>query len=93
MQKIIILLLILSSCNTEYQQLSSDTIEGKISAIDTGWSGARSSTPTTFYVQSDKETKKFSTYQHSLINKYKVGDSIILVVQTVEKIKNESSKN
>ena len=81
------LIFLFLSCNQEYHQLSCDTIEGKISAIDTGWSGGRTSTPTTFYVQSTKETKKFYSYKLSLIEKYKVGDSIILIIQTVEKIK------
>lgn len=83
----ILLLLILSSCNLDYEIISTEVINGKISAIDSGYIGSRISRPTRYWIQTSRTTKWVDIHELKYEKIFKVGDSVILMVQKVKEIK------
>ena len=83
---LIILLLILSSCNDEYKHIGQEIIDGKISFIEPGHMGMRTSVNPRVFIQTDKTTKAVSIpFEYE--NRWKVGDSCLLIIEKYEKIK------
>jgi len=88
MKKIIsVSLLVLSifSCSGEYNVIDQRVVRGVISAKDEGHIGRMATLPK-FYVQSDKETITIDI-PFADENLFKVGDTICVVVKTIEKRK------
>ena len=83
--KITLLLMLLTSCNENYKVIETKVVRGVVSAKDEGHVG-RSSLLPKFYVQSPKETV---TIEVPFVdeNLFQVGDTICVVVKTVEKLK------
>ena len=85
---LIILLLILSSCNDEYKHIGQEIIDGKISSIEPGFgAGLRGVDKLpVIYVQTNKTTKAVSIpFEYE--NRWRVGDSCLLIIEKYEKIK------
>ena len=86
MKKIILICLIaLFGCNNNYEIIDTTILKGKVSAIEEGYRGRASRLPK-LYVQDNKHTVTIDI-PFANENDYKVGDSITLVVQQIEKIK------
>jgi hypothetical protein len=76
---IIILLTIISCSNFKYTEISTEIIDGKVSAIETGHVGRFSTLPV-IYVQNSKQTVRVEIpFEYE--NKWKVGDSCLLIVK------------
>jgi hypothetical protein len=76
---IIILLTITSCSNFKYTEISTEIIDGKVSAIETGHVGRFSTLPA-IYVQNSKQTVRVEIpFEYE--NKWKVGDSCLLIVK------------
>ena len=83
--KITLILMLLSSCNGDYKVIETKVVKGVISAKDEGHVG-RSPLLPKFYVQSAKEIITIDV-SFTDENLFKVGDTICVVVKTVEKVK------
>lgn len=82
---IILSILILSSCNDEYKYIGQEIIDGKVSATTGGHSGKIVTYPK-IWVQNATQTKKVEIpFEYE--NKWKVGDSCLLIIEKYEKIK------
>jgi hypothetical protein len=79
---IIILLTITSCSNFKYTEISTEIIDGKVSAIETGRNNypiSRFRLPA-IYVQNSKQTVRVEIpFEYE--NKWKVGDSCLLIVK------------
>jgi hypothetical protein len=77
---IIILLTITSCSNFKYTEISTEIIDGKVSAIETGHKGYKYSRLPVIYVQNSKQTVRVEIpFEYE--NKWKVGDSCLLIVK------------
>lgn len=79
-------LLVLISCNNDYKIIDTKILKGKVSAKEEGLTGRAPRLPKLF-VQDNKHTVIVDIpFEND--DDFKVGDSITLVIQQVEKIKN-----
>lgn len=87
MKKLIILIsaILISSCGREYKIVNTEIIKGKISAKEEGSTG-RFATAPIIYIQDSKNTKSISI-DYKSENYFKVGDSVLFILQQVEEIK------
>jgi hypothetical protein len=77
---IIILLTIISCSNFKYTEISTEIIDGKVSAIEAGHGGYKYSRLPAIYVQNSKQTVRVEIpFEYE--NKWKVGDSCLLIVK------------
>ena len=80
---LIIILLTITSCNNFiYTEISTEIIDGKVSAIEAGFPrhGHRDSRLPVIYVQNSKQTVKVQIpFEYE--NKWKVGDRCLLIVK------------
>ena len=83
--KLLLLVLLLNSCNSNYTVIETKVVKGVISAKDEGHIGRMSTLPK-FYVQSSKETLTIDV-PFADEELFQIGDTICVVVKTVEKIK------
>lgn len=83
--KIILFVTLLSSCRNDYKVIETKIVRGVVSAKDESRIGRYSKLPR-FYVQSAKETVTIDVpfADEDLFN---VGDTICVVVKTIEKVK------
>lgn len=82
--KMSLLILLLNSCNNDYKVIETKVVKGVISAKDEG--RLRTLKLPRFYVQSAKETVTIDVpFENE--NLFNVGDTICIVVKTIEKIK------
>jgi hypothetical protein len=88
MKKLVIFLsVLLFSCNNEYNIVDTKIIKGKVSAIEEGHRGRALRLPR-IYIQDSKHT---ITIDIPFANEddYKIGDSITVIIQQIEKHKNK----
>ena len=77
--------MLLTSCNENYKVIETKVVRGVVSAKDEGHVGRISTLPK-FYVQSSKEIVTIDV-PFADENLFEVGDTICVVVKTVEKVK------
>jgi hypothetical protein len=86
MKKILLICLIaLFGCNDSYNIMDTAIVKGIVSAKEEGHKGRLSNLPK-LYIQDNKHTITIDI-PFANENDYKVGDSITVIVQQVEKIK------
>lgn len=87
MKKLIILIsaILITSCEHEYTVVKTEVIKGKISVKEYGVLGSKSSY-STIYIQDSKSTRSIVVDWRD-DNSFKIGDSVLFVLQQVEKIK------
>lgn len=87
MKKLIILIsaILITSCNQEYKVVKTEVVKGKISAKGYGSLGLKSSY-SRIYIQDSKSTRNIVVDWRD-DNSFKIGDSVLFVLQQVEKIK------
>jgi hypothetical protein len=83
--KILSLALLLNSCINEIKVVDTRVVRGVISAKDEGHRGRFATLPK-FYVQSSKETVTIDV-PFADEDLFKIGDTICVVVKTIEKVK------
>jgi hypothetical protein len=84
---IVILLLALGGCSDPHTRLeSTEVIDGEVSAVQRGVRVTYNSTLPRIWVQSAKETIKV-TLPMSYNDRWKVGDSVLLIIQTYTEVK------
>lgn len=83
-----IFLLFLTSCSDkELELINTQVVKGIVSAKDPGHVGRIATWPI-IYVQNNKQTKIISIpFQNE--NDYKIGDSVILIIQKYKEIEND----
>jgi hypothetical protein len=79
---LILVLVTVFSCESDYKVLNTIIVKGKISDKETGHKGRFSTLPI-IYIQDSKNTKKISI-PFVNENDFKIADSITLVIQQVE---------
>ena len=80
--KIVMLVLLLNSCSSDYEVIDTKVVRGVISAKDEGHIG-RSPVLPKFYIQSAKETITIDI-PFAEENLFNVGDTICVVIKTVK---------
>jgi hypothetical protein len=85
----ILLLTVLSSCNQEYEVVSTEVVKGVVSAKEEAIMGGygRPYKPTKLYIQTPTSTKQVEL-PHKFKDEYNIGDTAILIIQN---IKNENN--
>jgi hypothetical protein len=89
MKKLLVLTLmtLLFSCDEQYTHIGQEIIDGKISAVKEGYPGRRATLPK-IWVQTTTTTKEvkipFRYYE-----KWKVGDSCLLIIEKYKEIPKE----
>ena len=89
MKKLILVIpIFLYSCSeNEYNYIGQEIIDGKVSALSEGRIGRNTILPK-IWVQNSKQTKEVSIpFEYE--NKWKVGDSCLLIIEKYEVIKND----
>ena len=84
---ILLLTLLITSCTTpKYKSIGQEIIDGKVSAVREGHIGRGNSQNTTLWIQNDKTTQEIDIpFEYE--NRWKVGDSCLLIIQKYEIIK------
>jgi hypothetical protein len=82
----ILLLAVLSSCNQEYEVVSTEVVKGVVSAKEEAVPGGygRPYKPTKLYIQTPTFTKQVEL-PHKFKDEYNIGDTAILIIQTIKK--------
>lgn len=85
MKRFILLIttIIITSCESDYKVVKTEVIKGKVSAKEYGVLGLKS-TYVRIYIQDSKNTKSI-VVDSKYDNSFKVGDSVLFVLQQVEK--------
>lgn len=86
MKKLLLFVLVLIGCNNDYHVVNTSVIKGIVSAKEEGYSSGRTITLPKIYVQNSKKTISIDI-PFANKNDYKVGDSIIVIIQQIEKLK------
>jgi hypothetical protein len=81
----ILLLAVLSSCNQEYEVVSTEVVKGFVSAKEEAVTGGygRPYTPARIYIQTPILTKQIKL-PHKFKDEYNIGDTAILIIQTIK---------
>jgi hypothetical protein len=78
--KTLFLSIFLLSCSDNLQYIGMEVIDGKISATQSGYKGARNRTLPKIWVQSSKQTKEVSIpFEYE--GRWKVGDTCLLIIE------------
>lgn len=85
MKKLLLFVLVLIGCNNDYHVVDISVVKGIVSAKEEGHRG-RAVTLPKIYVQNSKKTIPIDI-PFANENDYKVGDSIIVIIQQIEKLK------
>lgn len=85
---LLVSLLVLSCEDPKYKNIGQEIIDGKVSATQEGHSGRGVSRSPTLWIQTDKITKEVNI-PFEFENRWKVGDSCLLIIQKYEIIKEE----
>jgi hypothetical protein len=82
--KYLLAALLMASCSeVKYDVVSTQVVEGKVSYVEPGRYGGRTTILPVFYIQNSKNTIPVSL-DFKYEDKFKVGDSITLVIQKVK---------
>jgi hypothetical protein len=88
MKQLIVILsvFLLFSCNSDYKVVNTKIVKGRVSAIEEGYIGTRTSKLPKIYIQDNKQTITIDI-PFANENDYKIGDSISVIIQQVEQFK------
>jgi len=84
----LITLLLLSCSEPKYRSIGQEIIDGKVSATQEGHIGRGTSRNPTLWIQNEKITQEVDI-PFEFENRWKVGDSCLLIIQKYEIIKEE----
>lgn len=87
MKKLYFILALFVSCtNQEYEKISQEVIEGKVSYIKNAWYRARHNEPPKIWVQNAATTREV-TIPYAYNGRWKVGDSCLLIIEKYREVK------
>jgi hypothetical protein len=86
MKKLYFILALFVSCtNQEYEKISQEVVDGRVSHTEIGTTG-RSSTPPKIWVQTNTSTKEV-IIPYAYDGRWKVGDSCLLIIEKYREAK------